>query len=95
MEICVVSVFGQFASVGSSLSLMLMDFLHNFSRSMFSGQWHRARVFTLKSNSKVQLGVVTTWMGGCYMLGFVLALRFLFSQILCMLCKSPSDETIN
>ena len=33
--------------------------------------------------------------GDCNLLGFVPALRFLRSQILCKLYKSPSDETIN
>ena len=45
--------------------------------------------------SKAQSSVVTKWIGGHYMLGFVPALRFLQSQILCRLYKSPLDETIN
>ena len=31
----------------------------------------------------------------CYVIGFAPALRFLQSQILCRLYKSPLDETIN
>ena len=34
-------------------------------------------------------------MGDCCVVGFVLAVRFLWSQILCRLYKSPSDVTIN
>ena len=38
--------------------------------------------------------MVSKWMGDRYVLGFVFALRFfLWSQILCRLYKSPSDET--
>ena len=38
--------------------------------------------------------MVSKWMGDCYVLGFVSALRIvLWSKILCRLCKSPSDET--
>ena len=39
--------------------------------------------------------MVTKWMGDRYVLGFAPALRFLRSQIMYRLCKSPSDETIN
>ena len=39
--------------------------------------------------------MATKWMGDRYVLGFAPALRFLLSQILCRLYKSPSDETIN
>ena len=48
-------------------------------------------VTTLMGN----LTMVTTLMGNCYVLGFAHALRFLQSQILCRLNKSPSDGTIN
>ena len=42
-----------------------------------------------------QSSVITKWMGDCYMLDFAPALRFLRSQILCRLHKSPPDEAIN
>ena len=48
------------------------------------------------SKAKVKHGrVVTKWMCDRYVLGFAPALRFLRSQILCRLYKSPSGETIN
>ena len=37
-----------------------------------------------------QSNVVMKWMGDCYVQGFAPALRFLQSQILCRLYKSPS-----
>ena len=39
--------------------------------------------------------VVTTWMGDRYVLGFAPAPRFIRSQSLCRLDKSPSDETVD
>ena len=39
--------------------------------------------------------MVTTWLADRYMLGFAPAPRIRLRQILCRLCQSPSDETIN
>ena len=45
--------------------------------------------------SYVWSSMVTRWMGDCYVLGFVPAPRFLWSQILCKLYKTPLYETTN
>ena len=52
------------------------------------------RLQSHKSQSKAQSSMVTKWMDDCYVLGFVPALKYLWSQILHRLYKSPSDETI-
>ena len=57
-------------------------------------QWQMQSVVQSKS-TRSPSSVVTEWMGDRYVLGFVPALRFLRSQILCRLHKSPMDETIN
>ena len=51
----------------------------------------------LLSKAKVKHGWVTIklWMGDHYMLGFVPALSFLWSQILCRRYKRLLDETMN
>ena len=49
----------------------------------------------LVSQIQVRLNVITTWMGDCHVLGFVLTAIFPRSQILCRLCKSHSEDTIN
>ena len=56
-------------------------------------QWCRARVLVLESQSIMECG--HGWVTIMLLLGFVPALRFLWSQILCRLYRSPSDETIN
>ena len=55
----------------------------------------QSRITRSRKPKHDQSSVVTKWMGDFYMLDFAPALRFLRSQILYRLHKSPSDEAIN
>ena len=59
-------------------------------------QWQMEIESVVQSKStRSRSSVVTKWMGDRYVLVFAPALRFLRSQILCRLHKSPSDETVS